>query len=742
MAKKMLPFQRGRWALKIDLQDFISHNYTPYEGGPEFLKPATKRTLALWRKVKSLMKEEHAKGGVRAIDPDVPGGILSHEAGYIDRKQELIKGLQTDEPLKRAIKPVGGIRLVERAAKAHGYTVNPRVVETYTRYRKSHNDAVFSIYTEEMKKIRRLGIITGLPDNYARGRIIGDYRRAALYGTARLLQEKRADQARIEDAMDTRTIRQREEVANQIQALEELAELGRRYGCDLSRPAETAREAVQWTYLAYLAAAKESDGAAMSIGHLSAFFDIYIQRDLAAGRLTESQAQELIDDFTIKLRMIRQLRPPEYDELFAGDPVWVTLVLGGMGSDGRPKVTKTDFRFLQSLRNLGPAPEPNLTVLHSPRLPEPWKRFAAEMAVETSTLQFMNDDLMRPVAGDDYGISCCVSLLKAGSQIQYFGARCNLPKALLLALNQGRDEIYGEQVVPNIPPLTGKTLDYDQVYENFIRVISWLAKKYVDIMNVIHWCHDRYYYESIQMALLDSEVDRLMAFGLAGLSVVVDSLCAIRYAKVQPVRDHRGLTKSFKIKGEYPAFGNDDERADNRARDLIITFITELRKHTVYRRATPTLSILTITSNVLYGKKTGATPDGRKAGEPFAPGANPMYGREKNGVLASLNSMSKLPYYAAMDGISNTFSIVPQALGRDLPAQKENLTGLLDGYFTKGGHHINVNVLDRQLLRDAMRHPEKYPQLTIRVSGYAVHFTKLSREQQEEILRRTFHQMM
>lgn len=742
MAKRIPPFQRGRWVLKIDLQDFISHNFRPYEAGPEFLKPATKRTQTLWQKVKRLMREEHAKGGVRAIDPDVPGSILSHGPGYIDKKSELIVGLQTDEPLKRAIKPVGGIRLVERAAKAHGYTVNPRVVDIYTHYRKSHNDAVFSIYTEEMKKIRRLGIITGLPDNYARGRIIGDYRRVALYGTARLLQEKRADQARIEDSMDARTIRQREEVANQIQALQELAELGRRYGCDVSRPADTAREAIQWTYLAYLASAKESDGAAMSIGHLSAFFDIFIQRDLDAGRLTESRAQELIDDFIIKLRLIRQLRPPEYDELFAGDPVWVTLALGGMTSDGRPKVTKTDYRFLQSLRNLGPAPEPNLTVLYSPRLPEPWKRFTSEMAISTSALQFMNDDLMRPVAGDDYNISCCVSLLKAGSQIQYFGARCNLPKALLLALNQGRDEIHGEPVVPNIPPLAGKLLDYDQVYDNFIRVISWLAKKYVDIMNVIHWCHDRYYYESAQMALLDTEVDRLMAFGIAGLSVVVDSLCAIRYAKVQPIRDHRGLTKAFKLHGDYPAFGNDDERADNRARDLIITFITELRKHAIYRRATPTLSILTITSNVLYGKKTGATPDGRKAGEPFAPGANPMYGREKNGVLASLNSVSKLPYYAAMDGISNTFSIVPHALGRDLATQKENLFGLLDGYFTKGGHHINVNVLDRQLLRDAMQHPEKYPQLTIRVSGYAVHFTKLAREQQEEILRRTFHEMI
>ncbi|MFA5074158.1 MAG: pyruvate formate lyase family protein, partial [Nitrospirota bacterium] len=468
----------------------------------------------------------------------------------------------------------------------------------------------------------------------------------------------------------------------------------------------------------------------------------YIERDLQAGLLTESEAQELIDDFTIKLRMIRQLRPPEYDQLFAGDPVWITIVLGGMANDGRTKVTKTDFRFLQTLRNLGPAPEPNLTVLYSPRLPAPWKKFAAEVSIQTSALQFENDDLMRPIAGDDYGISCCVSLLKAGSQMQYFGARCNLAKALLLALNEGRDEIHGELVVPNIPKLKGYYLDYDQVHENFVMVISWLAEQYVKTMNVIHWSHDRYYYESAQMALLDTDVDRLMAFGIAGFSVVVDSLCAIRYAKVHAVRDKTGLTKTFELHGDYPAFGNDDERADNRARDLVITFITELRKHPVYRRATPTLSILTITSNVLYGKKTGATPDGRAAGEPFAPGANPMFGREQNGVLASLNAIAKLPYYAAQDGISNTFSIMPQALGSDLSARKSNLIDLLDGYFTKGGHHINVNVLDRALLKDAMKHPEKYPQLTIRVSGYAVHFTKLSREHQEEILRRTFHEMI
>ena len=742
MAKRVPGFQRGRWCAKIDLQDFIQQNYRPYEGGADFLQGPTRRTRTLWDKVTVLMAEESRRGGVLDIDVDKAGSILSHGPGYIDKRRELIVGLQTEKPLRRAVKPVGGVRLVEKACAARGYRLNPELVEIFSKYRTSHNDAVFSVYTEEMRNLRRLGILTGLPDNYARGRIIGDYRRVALYGLERLIAAKEEDLARITDPMDTRNIRSREEVAHQLAALRDMAELGDRYGCDLRRPAADAREAVQWTYLAYLAAAKESDGAAMSMGWVSAFFDVYLERDLAAGRLTEAGAQELIEDFTIKLRLIRQLRAPEYDEIFAGDPIWVTLVLGGMASDGRTKVTKTDYRFLQTLYNLGPAPEPNLTVLYSPRLPEPWKAFVAETAVRTSSLQFENDDLMRPVAGDDYGISCCVSLLKAGSQMQFFGARCNLAKALLLALNAGRDEINGEPVVPGIEPLRGRLLDYDQVHARFTRVLAWLAEQYVQTMNVIHWCHDRYYYESAQMALLDTEVDRLMAFGVAGFSVVVDSLCAIRYAKVQAVRDRRGLTRDFVIRGTYPAFGNDDERADNRARDLIITFLTELRKHAVYRRATPTLSILTITSNVAYGKKTGATPDGRKAGEPFAPGANPMYGREQHGMLASLNSVSKLPYYAAQDGISNTFSIVPAALGAEPETRRGNLAGILDGYFTKGGHHINVNVLDRDLLRDAMRHPEKYPQLTIRVSGYAVHFTKLSREHQEEILRRTFHEGM
>lgn len=739
MAKRRATFKKGRWCVKTDVQDFMYQNYTPYEEGPEFLAGPTPRTRKLWDKVKTLMAAERKKGGVLDIDVDIPSGIVSHGPGYIDRKLERIVGLQTDAPLKRGIKPVGGVRLVERACEAHGFTLNPRVVETFTKYRKSHNDAVFAIYTEEMKKLRKLGILTGLPDNYARGRIIGDYRRVALYGLEALLREKRRDLEQLNGSMQSKTIRLREELAQQIQALEETAQLGKLYGADLNRPAQSAREALQWIYLAYLAATKESDGAAMSMGGISAFVDCYLERELKSGQMTEAGAQELIDDFTIKLRLIRQLRPPEYDEIFAGDPTWITLVLGGMGSDGRTKVTKTDYRFLQSLNNLGPAPEPNLTVLYSPRLPEAWKSFVAGMSVQHSAIQYENDDLMRPLAGDDYGIACCVSLVKAGSQMQYFGARCNLAKALLLAINQGRDEIYGEEVVPNIPPLKGKVLDYDQVQANFVKVMAWLAERYVNTMNVIHWCHDKYYYESIQMALLDTEVDRLMAFGIAGFSVVVDSLCAIRYAKVQALRNAKGLTREFKVTGEYPAYGNDDERADDRARDLIITFMTELRKHPIYRLATPTLSILTITSNVLYGKKTGATPDGRAAGEPFAPGANPMFGREKNGVLASLNSVAKLPYQVALDGISNTFSIVPMALGRDRAEQVSNLTGILDGYFTKGGHHINVNVLDKELLKDAMKHPEQYPQLTIRVSGYAVHFTKLSKEHQEEILRRTFH---
>ncbi len=740
MKTRYKKFKRGRWNRKIDVQDFIHSNYKPYEGCEEFLEPASQRTKKVWRKVCRLFEKERAMGGVLDIDTSVAGGIVSHKAGYIDRANELIVGLQSDKPLRRTIKPQGGFRLVERSCEAHGYKVSDSIKDIYLNHCMTHNDAVFSAYPEEIKKLRKLGIITGLPDNYARGRIIGDYRRVALYGIDKLIEEKQVDLAKLDDGpMDTKIIRLRLETAAQIKALNEMKEMGSLYGLDLGRPAESAREAIQWTYMGYLAAVKQADGAAMSLGNVTSFFDIYIERDLKNGNLMESGAQDLIDDFIIKLRMVRHLRPPEYDQIFAGSPTWVTMVLGGMATDGRTKVTKTDYRVLQSFHNLGPSPEPNITILHAQRLPLAWKKFVSKVAIETSSIQFENDDLMRPIAGDDYGISCCVSLLRMGSQMQFFGARCNLPKALLMALNEGRDEVYGEQVVPGIAPLRKRYLDYDDVHDNFIKVLSWLAEKYVQANNIIHNCHDRYYYESAQMALLDTDVERFMAFGVAGLSCVVDSLCAVRYAKVEVRRNRKGLTDSFRIKGDYPAFGNDDDRADNRASDLLINFITELRKHSIYRRANPTLSVLTITSNVLYGKKTGATPDGRNAGEPFAPGANPMYGREKNGALCSLNSISKLPYFAARDGISNTFSMVPAALGKNMEARADNLIKILDGYFSKGGHHININVLDREMLEDAMEHPEKYPQLTIRVSGYAVHFTMLSRQHQEDVLKRTFH---
>ncbi len=740
MSNTSMRFKKGRWRKKVDIQDFVHCNYEPYEKAPDFLKGPTKRTTQLWKKVARLFEKERQNGGVLAIDASVAGNIISHTAGYIDKRNEIIVGLQSDKPLCRTIKPRGGFRLVEKACAAHGYAVNDTVKDIYLNHCTTHNDAVFSAYTDDIRKLRSLGIVTGLPDSYARGRIIGDSRRVALYGIDYLIQCKNMDMRKYDNvAMDTKTVRLRMEISQQIKALEEMIVMGKSYGLDLARPAQSAREAVQWAYMAYLAAVKQTDGAAMSFGNVSSFFDVYIEHDLKKGKITETEAQELIDDLVLKLRMVRQLRPPEYDQIFAGDPTWVTIVLGGMALDGRTKVTKTDYRFLQSLRNLGPAPEPNMTVLYSLQAPEPWKKFVAEVAVETSSLQFENDDIMRPIAGDDYGISCCVSLLRMGSQMQYFGARCNLPKALLLALNEGRDEITGMKVVPDIAPLKGGYLDYDDVQENFTKVLNWLVEKYVQANNIIHYCHDQYYYESAQMALLDTEVERFMAFGIAGMSVVVDSLCAIRYAKVKVVRKKNGLTKGFVIQGDYPAFGNDDDRADNRASDLLINIITELRKHGTHRRANPTLSVLTITSNVLYGKKTGATPDGRRAGEPFAPGANPMYGREKNGALSSLNSVSKLPYFAARDGISNTFSIVPAALGKSGDERIDNLIRILDGYFSKGGHHLNVNVLDRDMLKDAMRHPEKYPQLTIRVSGYAVHFTKLSRKHQEDVLKRTFH---
>jgi len=735
-------FVRGRWDKTIDVRDFVSRNYTPYDGDESFLEGATERTRRLWKKCRALFDEERKRGGVYDVDTSTVSTMTSHKAGFIDRKIELIHGLQTDAPLKRAIKPLGGIAIVERACADYGYRLDGRIKDIYLKYRKTHNDAVFDAYTDDIKRARHAGLITGLPDNYSRGRIIGDYRRVALYGADRLIKSKRKYKEVLEDYSTEEAVRLREEVAEQLTALEDLKRLGAMYGYDLSRPAEDAREAIQWCYFGYLASIKEQDGAAMSLGSVGTFFDIYLSRDLARGVLTEETAQELIDDFVIKLRLVRHLRPKSYAEIFAGDPVWVTESIGGAGIDGRHKVTKTSYRFLNTLFNLGPAPEPNLTVLWSSRLPDAFKRFCAKVSIATSSVQYENDDLMRLIGGDDYSISCCVSLLKNGSEMQYFGARCNLAKVLLYALNEGRDEITGELVVPGIPPMQSKTLDFGEVKERFHEVLRWTVKTYVEALNIIHAMHDRYYYERAQMALLDTELTRFMAFGIAGLSVVADSLSAIRYAKVRAKRDRRGITTGFSAAGEFPKFGNDDDRVDGRATDLVASFLAELKKHRLYRNAVPAVSVLTITSNVMYGKKTGATPDGRKRGEPFAPGANPMHGRDEHGIVASLNSVASLPYTECRDGISNTFSVVPSSLGASKEERISNLVGLLDGYFLKGAHHLNVNVIDKAVLKDAMKHPHRYPQLTIRVSGYAVHFNKLSAEQQREVLARTFHESM
>ena len=735
-------FIRGRWDKTIDVRDFINRNYTPYDGDGAFLKGPTSRTKALWNKCLKLFEQERKKGGVYDVDTQTVSTITSHKPGYIDKKMEIIKGLQTDQPLKRAIKPLGGIRLVEEACEDYGYKLSPRIKEIYTKYRKTHNDAVFDAYTSDILKARHTGLITGLPDNYSRGRIIGDFRRVALYGIKKLIAAKNNDKKTLEDGSTQEAIKLREEIAEQITALEDIITLGKMYGFDLSRPAENAREAVQWIYLAYLAAVKEQDGAAMSLGSVSNFLDIYIENDLNKGLLTEEEAQELIDDFVIKLRLVRHLRTKSYSEIFAGDPVWVTESIGGVGIDGRHKITKSSYRFLQTLYNLGAAPEPNLTVLWSSRLPEAFKEFCARVSIKTSSIQYENDDMMRLIGGDDYSISCCVSLLKNGSEMQYFGARCNLPKVLLYALNEGRDEITGEKVVPDIAPIQSNPLDHGEVKEKFLQVLRWTVKNYVEALNIIHCAHDTYYYERAQMALLDSELTRYMAFGIAGLSVVADSLSAIRYAKVRAVRNKKNLTTSFKIEGDFPKFGNDDDRVDGRAVDLVSVFLAELKKHKLYRGSLPAISILTITSNVMYGKKTGATPDGRQKGLPFAPGANPMHGRDDNGIIASLNSVAGIPYTECRDGISNTFSALPEALGRTPENRISNLKGLLDGYFMKGAHHLNINVIDRETLKDAIKHPHKYPQLTIRVSGYAVHFNKLSLEQQREVLARTFHENM
>ena len=735
-------FTRGRWDKTIDVRDFINRNYTPYDGDESFLCSPTGRTKKLWAKCLKLFEEERKRGGVYDVDTSIVSTVISHGSGYVDKDLEIIKGLQTDAPLRRAVKPLGGIRIVERACKDYGYELDKSIKEIYLKYRKTHNDAVFDAYTEDILKARRAGLITGLPDNYSRGRIIGDYRRVALYGIDRLIESKKKYKKILEDYTTEEATKLREEIAEQILALGDIKKLGEIYSFDISEPASNAREAIQWTYFGYLAAVKEQDGAAISLGSVSNFFDIYLENDIKKGILTEETAQELVDDLVIKLRLVRHLRPKSYAEIFAGDPIWITESVGGVSIDGRHKVTKTSYRFLQTLFNLGPAPEPNLTVLWSSRLPDNFKRFCAQVSIKTSSIQYENDDLMRLIGGDDYSISCCVSLLKNGSEMQYFGARCNLAKVLLYALNEGRDEITSVRIVPDIAPLRSNPLDFNEAKERFHQVLRWTVKTYVEALNIIHAMHDKYYYERSQMALLDTELTRYMAFGIAGLSVTADSLSAIRYAKVKALRNKKGIASGFRIKGDFPKFGNDDDRVDGRAVDLVTSFLSELKKHRFYRNSIPAISILTITSNVMYGKKTGATPDGRKKGSPFAPGANPMHGRDENGILASLNSVAALPYTECRDGISNTFTIIPSVLGRLEEERVLNLTGLLEGYFIKGAHHLNVNVIDKHMLEDAMKNPHNYPHLTIRVSGYAVHFNKLSMEQQKEVLARTFHDSM
>lgn len=736
-------FIDGSWSQKIDVTDFVRKNITPYEGDASFLVGPTERTKRIWDICLKALEEERNNNGVRSFDPDTVSTITSHKPGYIDQDNELIVGLQTDELLKRAIKPFGGIKVVEKACAQNGKEVNPRVKDIFTHYRKTHNDGVFDVYTEEIRRFRSLGFLTGLPDNYARGRIIGDYRRLALYGIDRLVEAKTEDLHNLTGPMTDERIRLREEVAEQIKALKEIKVMGEMYGLELGRPAQTAQEAVQWVYMAYLAAVKEQDGAAMSLGNVSSFLDIYVEHDLKHGLIDETFAQELIDQFVIKLRMVRHLRMAAYNEIFAGDPTWVTESLGGRFNDGRTKVTKTSFRFLQTLYNLGPSPEPNLTVLWSPELPEGFKNFCAKVSIDTSSIQYENDTLMREVRhSDDYGIACCVSFQDIGRQIQFFGARCNLAKALLLALNGGRCEKTGTLMVEGIPALTSDTLNFEEVMKNYKLVLTQIARVYNEAMNIIHYMHDKYYYEKAQMAFVDTDPRINIAYGAAGLSIALDSLSAIKYAKVTARRNAEGLTEGFDIDGEFPCFGNNDDRVDHLGVDLVYFFTEELKKLPVYKNARPTLSLLTITSNVMYGKKTGATPDGREAGVAFAPGANPMHGRDKSGAVASLASVAKLRYRDSQDGISNTFSIVPKSLGPTPEERIDNLMTMMDGYFTKGAHHLNVNALNREMLEDAMEHPENYPQLTIRVSGYAVNFVKLSREHQLEVISRTFHERM
>ena len=738
-------FVPGLWMEEINVRDFIQRNYQVYEGDDAFLEGPTESTKELWEKVLKLSREEMEKGGVLDMDTEIISGILSHGPGYLEKEQEKIVGIQTDKPFKRALQPYGGIRMAVKACQENGYQVSPKIIDFFTKYRKTHNDGVFDAYTPQMRACRSSHIITGLPDAYGRGRIIGDYRRVALYGVDRLILDKEQQKEETRETMYSPVIREREELSEQIRALKELKELGTLYGYDISEPAQNLREAVQWLYFGYLAAIKEQNGAAMSLGRTSTFLDIYAERDLKEGTLTEKEVQELVDHFVMKLRLVKFARTPEYNALFSGDPTWVTESIGGMGIDGRPLVTKMSFRYLHTLENLGTAPEPNLTVLWSVRLPEKFKQFCARTSVRSSSIQYENDDLMRVTHGDDYAIACCVSSMRVGKEMQFFGARANLAKCLLYAINGGVDEVSKKQVGPAYRPILSDYLEYGEVMERFEAMMEWLAGVYVNALNIIHYMHDRYCYERIQMALHDRQVVRWFATGIAGLSVVTDSLSAIRYAKVRVLRDENGLAVDYKVEGEFPKYGNSDERADEIAGEVVHRFMQKIRKNHTYRDSIPTTSILTITSNVVYGKNTGATPDGRKAGEPFAPGANPMHNRDCCGAVASLSSVSTLPFVDAQDGISNTFSIVPDALGRGKEGaeaeqvQAENLVRLLDGYMEKGGHHLNVNVFTRETLLDAQKHPEKYPQLTIRVSGYAVNFHRLTKEQQDEVISRTFH---
>jgi len=740
MREEWQNFKEGKWMNEINVRDFIQNNYTSYEKDESFLVGKSDKTTKIWNKCDALLAEELEKK-VLDIDTDHMSAINAYEAGYIDKNNEVIVGLQTDAPLKRIVNPYGGIRMVYQELDAYGYKLNSEVDKYFNMFRKTHNQGVFDAYTEEIRKARHVGLLTGLPDAYGRGRIIGDYRRIALYGIDYLMQEKKKDWDNLTGEMNEELIHLREDVSMQYRALEEIKKMALNYGFDISGPAKNAREAVQWTYFGYLAAIKENNGAAMSLGRVDSFFDIYIERDIKEGILTEEEAQELIDQFVIKLRLARHLRTPEYDELFSGDPTWVTCSIGGISEDGNNMVTKTSYRILHTLTNLDPAPEPNLTVLWSDKLPEPFKKYCAKMSIGTDSIQYENDDVMRPIYGDDYAIACCVSAMREGKDMQFFGARCNLAKALLYSMNGGVDEVKGDLVIDGFEKMTDEILDYEKVKSVYFKMLEKVAKIYSDAMNIIHYMHDKYAYEASQMALHDTEVRRLMAYGVAGLSVVADSLSAIKYAKVKPIRDENGIMIDFEIEGDFPKYGNDDDRVDSIAVEILEKMYKELASHKCYRKAVPTLSVLTITSNVVYGSKTGATPDGRKKGVAFAPGANPMHGRDISGAIASLNSVAKIPYGSCCrDGVSNTFSIVPNSLGHSQEEQIENLVGVLDGYFGQGAHHLNVNVLNRETLIDAMENPEKYPLLTIRVSGYAVRFNRLTRKQQEEVISRTFHE--